>query len=150
QIPSATPVPDDLKRGLRAALRAAEPLAIQCFCAKEWGLDPGESGVETASYLSLACLTLSRHRVGGLIWTFLHAPQPKKKFISQDFVNAMCNECEAELEFFHAGDGIVEYQHADPKRVRPDPEQPEPKPPKVPSFSSSKRKNHPWGPVADA
>src|SRR5262249_14968358 len=81
RLPPATPIPADLKEGVRAALRAAEPLAMRCFCAKEWGLEKTETGVETASYLALACLTLARHPVGALIGSFLHAPQPKKKFI---------------------------------------------------------------------
>lgn len=144
------PVPADLAPGLRAALRAAEPLAVTGFRAREWGLDPGEVGVEMASYLALACLTLSRHLVGDLIWAFPHATRPGKPFIKQDFVRAMCRACEAELEFFHAGEGIVEYQHRGSRPGRPDPDQPEPQPPPVPSLASARRASHPWGPIAHA
>jgi hypothetical protein len=148
--PRTTPIPADLKKGVSAALRAAEPLAVRCFCASEWGLEKTETGVETASSLALACFALDRHPVGALIWSFLHAPQPGKKFIKQQFVNALCLECEAELEFFHAGDGIIEYQHYRGGKVRPDPEQPELEAPDVPELSSAKRAKHPWGAIAEA
>jgi hypothetical protein len=150
QMPKPTPIPADLKAGVRAALRAAEPLAVRCFCAREWGLAKTEVGVDTASYLALASLTLARHPVGALLRSFLHAPLPGEKFIKQQFVNALCLECEAELEFFHAGDGIIEYQHHTGGKVRPDPEQPEPEAPDVPDLVKAKRADHPWGPVADA
>jgi hypothetical protein len=148
--PGPTPIPAALKEGVAAALRAAEPLAVRCFRAREWGLEKTETGVETASYLALACLALARHPVGALIRTFLHAPRPGQPFTKQQFVNAMCGECQAELEFFHAGDGIIEYQFHRDGKVRPDPEQPEPEAPEVPDLTKAKRADHPWGPIADA
>jgi hypothetical protein len=85
-------VPDDLEFGLRVALRAAEPLALRCFCASDWN-EKTSWGGSRASCLALACLALSRHPVGQLVVGSPGPPQAGKDFISQQFVNAVCFEC---------------------------------------------------------
>jgi len=149
-LPQRTGIPDDLEFGVRSAIRAAEPLAVQSFYATDWSQPSATYGVNQASELALACLALSRHPVGHLLVRGPSAPRPGKEFISQDFVSLTCLECEAELEFFHAGDGIVEYNHRPPGPVHPDPDQPEPQAPRVPDLSATRRRVHPWGPVAHA
>ncbi len=137
------PIPTDLEPGLRAALTAAEPLAIQSFCA-------ANLEEEDASYLALACLALSRHPVRASIWEFFASPQPGKGFVDQFFFRAECPRCDAELEWMHVADGILEYTRGRDDPSRPDLNQPEPEAPELPDLLPWRRPTHPWNPIAEA
>ena len=132
------PIPPDLEAGFRAAMRVAESLAIRCFCCREWQ--------EEASDLAIACLALSHHPVGGMIW---QAPYPPK--YGPEFVRFDCLQCgEEELWFTHTGDGIAAILDEDAVPTEPDPDQPEPQAPPLPDLSAIRRLNHPWLPIAKA
>src|SRR5262245_14520614 len=135
------PIPVDLDAAFRTALVHAESLALQCFAATEWG--------ERASDLALACLALSHHPVGCLIW---QGPSPPRNDGSgNDFVRFFCRQCGAEdIWFDHVGDGVAAVLEWKNPPLVPEPNQPSLQAPAVPGWSRWRRPSHRWGVIAAA
>jgi hypothetical protein len=136
-------IPPELIEASNAAIARALPIVLERFLVLRAETAPTYRGQPTSranqgSYLALSCLALARHRVGRVMWEFPAEPQPGRALVEQHFCTVQCPACEAELEWMHQDDGIVEYTTRDG-------DQPPIVPPPIPALLGAPG---PWAPIA--